>query len=124
LHAVTINISVLEVNRRSRQLTSCQGIRDAFAQRGSSSTEDKDTHIMSRDQGGILSARLKLEHKNKTLTHCKGTRDAFSQRGLSSTEDQDTHILSKDQRCVQSAMLELDGVSRLAFCKGIRDVIG
>ncbi|KAG2117672.1 hypothetical protein BD769DRAFT_1050276 [Suillus cothurnatus] len=123
------------ISSRARQridtLTFCQGIRDGFGQRGSSSTEDRHTHILSRDQGRVRSARLELgrgsthphpvkgsgtgsvsearaRQRIDTLTHCQGIRDGFGQRGSSSTEDRHTHKLSRDQGRVRSARLELD----------------
>jgi len=127
----TGSISEARARRSINTLTSCQGIRDGFDQRGSSSTEHQHTHILSRDQGRVRSVRLELDRTSthslpvkesgtgsiskaqaqqniNTLTPCQGIRDGFGQRGLSLTEHQHTHILSRDQGWVRSARLELD----------------
>ncbi|KAG1832877.1 hypothetical protein DFJ58DRAFT_230028 [Suillus subalutaceus] len=118
----TRSVSEARARHRINTLTSCQGIRDAFGQRGSSSTQDQHTHILPRDQGRVRSARLELDtgstnsptvkgsgtrsvseararHRINTLTFCQGIRDAFGQRGSSSTQDQHTHVLSTGQQC-------------------------
>ncbi|KAG2115665.1 hypothetical protein BD769DRAFT_1391162 [Suillus cothurnatus] len=134
-HAVkgsgTGSVSEARARQRIDTLTHCQGIRDGFGQRGSSSTEDRHTHRLSRNQGRVLSARLELDRGSThsptvkgsgtgsvseararqridTLTACQGIRDGFCQRGLSSTEDRHTHMLSRDQGRVRSTRLELD----------------
>ncbi|KAG2129289.1 hypothetical protein BD769DRAFT_674871 [Suillus cothurnatus] len=97
-------------------LTACQGIRDGFGQRGSSSTEHRHTHILSRDQGWVRSARFELDRASthshtvkgsgtgsvseararqsiNTLTpSCQGIRAVVCQQGLSSIEHR--HSLS------------------------------
>ncbi|KAG1776632.1 hypothetical protein EV702DRAFT_1279167 [Suillus placidus] len=125
------SVSEAQARQRINTLTSCQGISDAFGQQGSSSTEDQHTHILSRDQRRVLSARLELDRGSthsrpvkgpatrsvseararqriNTLTDYQGISDAFCQRGSSSTDDQYTHPLSRNQRRVLSARLELD----------------
>ncbi|KAG2122161.1 hypothetical protein BD769DRAFT_977860 [Suillus cothurnatus] len=130
----TGSVSEARARQSINTLTSCQGIRDGFGQRGSSSTEHQHTHSLSRDQGRVRSARLELDRASthsqavkgsgtgsvseararqsiNTLTSCQGIRDGFGQRGSSSTEHQHTHILSRDQGRVRSARLELDRAS-------------
>jgi len=127
----TGSVSEARAQQSINMLTSCEGIRDGFGQRGSSSTEHQHTHPLSRDQGRVQSARLELDRASthshtikgsgtgsvneararqsiNTLTSCQGIRDRFGQRGSSSTEHQHTHILSRDQGRVRSARLELD----------------
>jgi uncharacterized membrane protein len=128
------SVSEARARQSINTLTLCQGIRDGFGQRGSSSTEHQHTHSLSRDQGRVRSARLELDiasthsHTVKgsetrtvseararqsinTLTSCQGVRDGFSQQGSSSTERQHTHFLSRDQGRVRSVWLELDRAS-------------
>jgi hypothetical protein len=57
----TRSVSEVWAQQRINTLTHCQGIRDSFGQRGSSSIEDQHTHILSRDQGRVRSARLELD---------------------------------------------------------------
>ncbi|KAG2104987.1 hypothetical protein BD769DRAFT_1695774 [Suillus cothurnatus] len=128
------SVSEARARQSINTLTSCQGIRDGFGQRGSSSTEHRHTHILSRDQGRVRSARLELDRASThshtvkgsgtgsvseararqsidTLTLCQGIRDGYGQRGSSSTEHRHTHSLSRDQGRVRSARLELDRAS-------------
>jgi hypothetical protein len=128
-------------------LTNCQGIRNGFGKRGSTSTEHQDTHILSRDQGRVRLARLELDRASthslpvqgsamvcvseararqsiNTLTACEGIRDAFGQRGSSSTEHQHTHSLSRDQGRGLSGRLELNRASTLTVCQCVSNALG
>ncbi|KAG2100237.1 hypothetical protein BD769DRAFT_1509994 [Suillus cothurnatus] len=130
----TGSVSEARARQSINTLTLCQGIRDGFGQRGSSSTEHQHTHFLSRDKGRVRSARLELDKASThslpvkgsgtgsvseararqsidTLTSCEGIRDGFGQRGSSSTEHRHTHILSRNQGWVRSARLEFDRAS-------------
>jgi hypothetical protein len=97
----TVSVSEDRARQSTNKLTPCQGIRDGFGQRGSSSTENQHTHSLSRDQGRVRSARLELDRASthsrsvkgsgtgsvieararqsiNTLTSCQGIRDGFS----------------------------------------------
>jgi hypothetical protein len=54
--STTRSVSVARDPQRIITLTNCQGISDAFDQRGSSSTEDQYTHILTRNPRRVRSA--------------------------------------------------------------------
>ncbi|KAG2121737.1 hypothetical protein DEU56DRAFT_918083 [Suillus clintonianus] len=94
-------VSKARARQRIKTLTRCQGITNGLGQRGSSSTEDQDTHSLIKgspmgwgsQMGWVSEARAR--QRIKTLTNCQGITNGLSQQGSSSTEDQDTHSLVK-----------------------------
>jgi hypothetical protein len=128
-------------------LTPCQGIRDVFDQRASSSTDDQRTHNLSSNQRRVRSASLEL-HRGSTHSRPVKGLTMCSVSEPRAPEDQHTHMLSRDQRRVRSASLELhrgsthsqsvkgsatclvseprapQRINTLTHCQGINDVFG
>ncbi|KAG2100249.1 hypothetical protein BD769DRAFT_1510170 [Suillus cothurnatus] len=97
------NISA-SAREKINTLTACRGTRDGFGQRGSSSTEHQHTHILSRDQGRVQSARLELDKASTHSLSVKGSRTG-SGSGMGSVSE---------ARARQS-------INTLTPCQGIRD---
>jgi hypothetical protein len=101
--------------QKIKTLTYCQGISNVFGQRGSSSTEDQHTHVLSRDQRYVQSARLKLNRGSTQSPPVK--RSAMcSVSEAQAPEVQYTHQLSRDQRHVW--------INTLTRCQGVSDMFG
>jgi hypothetical protein len=99
--SATRSVSVVRAQQRINTLTNCQGISNAFGQRGSSSTEDQHTHPLSRIQRCVRSARFEL---NRGSTHSRPVKGSA------------THSVS-DARAPQR-------INTRTHCQGVSDVSG
>jgi hypothetical protein len=144
LQTVVTNISVLELNRISTHshpvngsghshpikgsetcsintLTACQGIRDPFGQQGSSSKEDQHTYILSRDQGQVQSARLKLDRGSTHSHTVKGSGMHSSVRLELARGSTHSHPIKGPGTGSVNMVGTRKSINTLTHCQRIRD---
>jgi hypothetical protein len=107
----TGSVSEARARQSINTLTNCQGIRDGFGKRGSTSTEHQDTYSLSRDKGRVRSAKLELDRASTHSPTVKGSGTRSVSEARAQQSIQHTHSLSRDPGRVRLVMFKLDRAS-------------
>jgi len=120
----TGSVSGARARQNINTLTNCQGIRDRFGQRGSSSTEHQHTHSLSWNQGRVRSARFKLDRASTHSQSVKGSGTRSSAKLEHNRESINSQPVKGSGTGSVSEARARQSINTLTYYQGIRGGFG